>query len=221
MVMSASGERRWWSLAEFLVGAAIVIGHNVFHIVPNEVPLLFILGWISIRLRDGGWRTIGLKRPDSWWRAVGWALASAALIILLSDVVVGPFAEKFLGAQHASKDLDAAKPTLAWVLAMLGISWLFAAFGEEMGYRGYLMTRAADVGGRSKTAYVAALVLVSVLFGIGHYYKGPAGVVASTVSGLVLGGAYLLSGRNLWVAILAHGFRDTFSLAAALLGWTS
>src|SRR6516164_6393539 len=102
MVMSASGERRWWSLAEFLVGAAIVIGHNVFHIVPNEVPLLFILGWISIRLRDGGWRTIGLKRPDSWWRAVGWALASAALIILLSDVVVGPFAEKFLGAQHAS-----------------------------------------------------------------------------------------------------------------------
>ncbi len=220
MEVSAGGERRWWSVAEFLVGGAIVIGHNVFHIVPNEVPILFVLGWVSIRLRDGGWKTIGLKRPDSWWRTVGWALAAAALIVLLSDVVVGPLAEKFLGAQHASKSLEAAKPTLAWVFAMLGVSWLFAGFGEEMGYRGYLMTRAADVGGRSKTAYFVALIAVSVLFGYGHYYKGPAGVVASTASGLVLGGAYLLSGRNLWVAILAHGFRDTFALVAALLGLT-
>lgn len=212
--------QRWISLAEFLVGSVIVIGHNVYHKVPNEVPILFVLGWISIRMRDGGWKTVGLKRPDSWWKTVAWALVSAALIVVLSDVVVGPIAEKFLGTQHSSKALDTDKPTLAWVSAMLGLVWTFAAFGEEMGYRGYLMTRAADVGNRSRAAYIAAWLLVSVLFGYGHYYKGPAGVVASTASGLVLGAAYLLSRRNLWVSILAHGFRDTFALVAALLGWT-
>ena len=41
------------SAVEFLFGAFIVIGHNVFHIVPNEVIVLFVLGLISIRLRDG------------------------------------------------------------------------------------------------------------------------------------------------------------------------
>ena len=45
--------QRWISLAEFALGASIVILHNVYHRVPNEVPILFVLGWISIRLRNG------------------------------------------------------------------------------------------------------------------------------------------------------------------------
>ena len=204
---------------ELLLGAAIVIGHNVYHVVPNEVPILFVLGWISIRLRDGGWKAIGLTSPKSWWKAVAWALVSAAAIVVLSDIVVGPIAEKFFGSQHGSKALASSTHDLGWTLRSLGLIWTFAAFGEEMGYRGYLMTRAADLGQRSRSAYSVALVIVSVLFGYGHYYKGPAGVIASTASGLVLGATYLLAGRNLWVPILAHGFRDTFVIVAMLLGW--
>ena len=212
--------QRLISLGELLAGAAIVIGHNVFHRVPNEVPILFVLGWISIHFRNGGWKNVGLRRPDSWWNTVVYALAAAALIVVLSDLVVGPAAEKHFGAQHESKSLDSDVHSIGWVLKVLAIFWGFAAFGEEMGYRGYLLNRAAEVGNRSTAGYVAALLVVSVLFGYGHYYKGPAGIIASTVSGLVLGGAYLLSGRNLWTAILAHGFRDSFLLVAALLHWT-
>jgi membrane protease YdiL (CAAX protease family) len=88
-----------------------------------------------------------------------------------------------------------------------------------MGYRGYLMTRAADAGNRSKVASLVALLASSVLFGYGHYYKGPPGVLQSTVSGLILGGAYLLSGRNLWIPILAHGCADTIAIVAVFFGW--
>jgi hypothetical protein len=56
------------SAFEFCLGAFIVIGHNVFHIVPNEVIVLSVLGLISIRLRDGKWSAMGLKRPASWRR---------------------------------------------------------------------------------------------------------------------------------------------------------
>ena len=104
---------------------------------------------------------------------------------------------------------------LRWLL----IVWTFAAFGEEISYRGYLLTRAADVGARSKTAYWVAVLMVSVLFGIGHYYKGPAGMVDSGMAGLVLGITYMLSGRNLWACILAHGFTDTFGVVALFFGW--
>ena len=52
-----------------------------------------------------------------------------------------------------------------------------------------------------------------------HDYKGPSGVVDSGVAGLILGAAYLLSGRNLWASILAHGFIDTFAVTVTYLGW--
>lgn len=48
------------SFVEFVIGAAIVVGHNVFHVVPNEVPILAVLGVLSIRLREGNWAAIGL-----------------------------------------------------------------------------------------------------------------------------------------------------------------
>jgi hypothetical protein len=42
------------SAFELLFGAFIVIGHNVFRIVPNEVFVLCVVGLLSVRLRDGG-----------------------------------------------------------------------------------------------------------------------------------------------------------------------
>jgi hypothetical protein len=101
----------------------------------------------------------------------------------------------------------------------LGIVWTFAALGEEVSYRGYLLTRAADMGRRSRTAYWVSMIAVSVLFGFGHYYKGPSGILDSGIAGLLLGTAYLLSGRNVWASILAHGFIDTFGVIAEFVGW--
>ena len=72
---------------ELLLGAAIVIGHNVFRVVPNEVPILFVLGLVSVRLRDGGWSAMGFKRPVSWKRVLLIALAAAALRILTGEIV--------------------------------------------------------------------------------------------------------------------------------------
>jgi membrane protease YdiL (CAAX protease family) len=213
--------QRWLSLAEFVVGGAIVIGHNVYHVIPNEVPILFMLGLVSLRVRDGGWGSMGLRWPDSWRRTVLIALAAAATRVLLGDVVIDPLTAHFWPAAVGPSGFDTITGNVWVALRWLGIVWTFAAFGEEIGYRGYLVTRAADVGARSKTAYWISVLLVSVLFGIGHYYKGPSGMVDSGMAGLVLGTAYLLSGRNLWVCILAHGFIDTFGVIAVFFGWST
>ena len=210
---------RAFSAFEFLLGACIVIGHNVFRILPNEVPILFVLGLLSVRLRDGRWSAIGFKRPESWARIVLIAVGVAALRICLGDFVIEPLTGKFWPAPVApalAKEI-AGNPKVA-ALALL-IVWTFAAFGEEISYRGYLIRRGADVGGGSTAANWIAMLLVSVLFGYGHYYKGPSGIVDSGAAGLILGSAYLLSGRNLWVPILAHGFIDTFGVIAAFFGF--
>jgi len=210
------------SLAEVALGTFIVIGHNVFHLVPNEVPILFVLFWLSFLLRGGGWRVTGLTRPKSWWKTVLMAIVAAALLQLGSELVIQPLASHLWHRPEQVSSLLKA-PALDWKLALrnLAIVWVFAALGEETGYRGYLLNRAADLGNRSRLAYLAAMLYVAVLFGFAHFYKGPAGVIDSTYSGLVLGGVYLLSGRNLWAAIMAHGISDTFVVVAIFMGWAT
>jgi membrane protease YdiL (CAAX protease family) len=219
-IQRPSTGQRWISFGEFLLGSAIVIGHNVYRVVPNEVPILAVLALISFRLRDG-WNALGLRWPVSWRRTILIALGAAVLRILIGTLVIEPVTAHFWPpaiAPSGMKDIAGhGMEALKWFLLV----WTFAAFGEEIGYRGYLLNRAADAGGRSKAAYWVAVVLVSVLFGYGHYYKGPAGVVDSGMAGLVLGAAYVLSGRNLWVCVLAHGFIDTIGLIAVFFGWSS
>ena len=203
------------------MGSAIVIGHNVYHVVPNEVPILFVLGLLSVRLRNGSWRAMGLRWPASWRRTILFALAAAALRIVLGSFVIDPITAHFwppiIEPSGSDQIAGHAVVALQWLLLI----WTFAAFGEEIGYRGYLLNRAADVGGRSRAAYWAGVLVVAVLFGYGHYYKGPSGIVDSGTAGLILGAAYVLSGRNLWVCILAHGFIDTAGVVASYLGWQS
>lgn len=214
-----SASRRWFSLGEFLLGAAIVIGHNVYHVIPNEVPILFVLGLVSLRLRDGGWKAMGLQWPVSWRKTVLIALAAAATRILIGSVVIDPLTAHFWPPAAGPAGFNEIKGHVLVALRWLALVWTFAAFGEEISYRGYLLTRAADVGGRSRAAYWIAVLLVSVLFGYGHFYKGPSGIVDSGMAGLVLGATFLLSGRNLWACILAHGFIDTFGVIALFFGW--
>jgi membrane protease YdiL (CAAX protease family) len=210
---------RWFSLLELVLGVFIVFGHNIFHILPNEVPILFVLGWISLRWRNGGWKYAGLSRPQSWRKTVAFAILAAAILLLGSELVVEPIAHHIWPEPERVSNIISGASGWRQALAGLLIVWTFASFGEEMVYRGYLLTRGADILGRSNFAYWATMILVSVLFGFGHYYKGPSGVLDSTYSGLVLGTAFLLSGRNLWAPILAHGIADTVAVFAVFMGW--
>jgi len=209
------------SAVEFLFGAFIVIGHNVFHIVPNEVIILFILGMASIWVRDGRLSSIGLKRPASWRRIFLIALVAASVRILLGQFVIEPITGFFWPPPSAPKFANEIAGNVRVALLALLIGWTFAAFGEEISYRGYLLTRAADVGRRSTTACWLGILLVSVLFGYGHYYKGAAGIIDSGIAGLTLGAAYMAADRNLWACILAHGFIDTFAVIDAFFGWSN
>ncbi len=212
---------RGLSALELALGAAIVIGHNVFRVLPNEVPILAVLGLASMRLRNGSFLAIGLWRPESWKRVVLIALAAAALRIVLGNFVIDPLTALFWPPAIAPAGTESIAGDWRTALIYLGIVWSFAAFGEEIGYRGWLLNRAADAGGGTRAAWWVAVVVTAILFGYGHYYKGPSGIVDSGMAGLILGGAYLVSGRNLWTTILAHGFIDTFGIVCLYFGWAN
>ena len=209
------------SAGECLLGAFAVIGHNVYRFVPNEVPILVVLAIISMRWRERAWRwpSLGFKRPVSWTYIVSIALAAAALRLILGAFVIEPLTSHFWPPIKAPSDVNDIRGHLTAVLMYLPVVWVFAGLGEEIGYRGYLLNRMAEALGGTRLADVIAVLGSAVLFGFGHYYKGAAGILDSGIAGVILGTVYLISGRNLWACVLAHGFIDTFSVLAAYLGW--
>lgn len=106
---------------------------------------------------------------------------------------------------------------LAFVL-MLGM----AGFTEEFFFRGFLQTRIEALAGSKWTG----LILTSVLFGVYHlpyaYFNphwpssGDWGAAWTSAlgqgipAGLILGGLYLFSGRNLAACVILHALVDTF-----------
>jgi uncharacterized protein len=209
---------RWVSGVELLLGAGLVIGHNVFRVLPNEVLILAALGLISARLRNGSWLAFGFKRPALWRTVILIALAAVALRIILGEYVIDPLTSRFWPEAVAPSGADEITGNLRVAALWLLLVWTFAAFGEEIAYRGYLLNRAADVAGGSTLAWWTGVIVIALLFGYGHFYKGPAGILDSGIAGLILGAAYVLSGRNLWTCVLAHGFIDTVGIIALYFG---
>ncbi len=80
MQTSSQSYHRPLALLELAVGSFVVLGHNLWHILPNEVPILLLLGWISLRWRNGGWKAGGLRQPDSWRNVFTLAFAAAAFL---------------------------------------------------------------------------------------------------------------------------------------------
>jgi len=101
---------------------------------------------------------------------------------------------------------------LPLLLTLLPVAWLIAAFGEEIFFRGFLMTTIAEVLGGSRVAWFSAVVAQAVAFGLIHAYQGPVQAISIGIGGAVYGGVFLLARGNLWPLIFAHGLNDTLGL---------
>jgi hypothetical protein len=140
-----------------------------------------------------------------------WVLGTMAV----DSVAVGimsPFLSSAFGEAPQVDRFADLPGNLPLLLKLLPAAWLIAAFGEEFFFRGFLLTGIAGVLGRSRAAWVTAVLAQAVAFGLIHAYQGPAQAISIGIGGAVYGGAFLLARRNLWPLILAHGLNDTIGL---------
>src|SRR5689334_18068860 len=149
---------RLLSAAELACAAWIVIGHNVFRIFPNEVPILAVIALVSAKLMRGGFAGLGFRRPTSWRLVIGLAVGAAALRLALGSFVIEPLSAHIWPPIVAPKGASEIPHNLGAALAALGIVWTFAAFGEEIGYRGFILGRAATALGGGRFAWIVGAV---------------------------------------------------------------
>lgn len=208
----------WRSWLEVSIFVAIVVA-DAFGLVPlTQTIFLLPLVWISLRLRGERWSTIGFARPRRMGRAIAIGAVAGLALELFAVFVTTPWISAFFGVEPDYSELEEIRGNLALLLVFLALSWTLAAFGEEVTFRGFLMKRVAELFGGSRAAWVASLLLSSMLFGWGHTEQGVSGWVQEGLSGFLLGVLFLLAGRNLVVPIVAHGVSNTLAFVLIYLG---
>ena len=183
-------------------------------IIEEWVLVMLVIGLWSAERRP--WRLLGLEPPTDWrlYAGLGVAILIAAMLLRQNVRVRSLPADRLqrLAPRFAGLEFMAPRSTrdYHWFLALS----CTAGVCEELLYRGFLMWVVA-----SYTGPAAALVIVSLAFGLGHAYQGRAGMVKTGTVGLILGGIVLLSG---WLipAMVIHAMLDISSgvVGFAVLG---
>jgi membrane protease YdiL (CAAX protease family) len=202
-------ERRWL----FVVEIAVVAGIFYLawrHLLPvSKVPYLFVLGWISLRLRGQRWKDVGFTIAPNWPMLLFVGVLVGLGMEALELFVTQPALTKLLGKGPDLSPLNSLIGNGKKLVVALVLFWVLAAFGEELVYRGYLMNRVAGVLGGSNGAWIVSFIFMIVLFGLHHFSQGVTGISENMVDGAILGALYLATGRNLLAPIIAHGIQDT------------
>jgi uncharacterized protein len=204
-------------VGEFCALVALTIADSRGLIPLSRTPFLLLLCWASLRLRRLPWRDIGFTRPPRLRRAIAIGVVAGLAIELFAINVTTPWIASLTGTPPDVSDLRDVVGNWQLLVIVLAVSWILAAFGEELAFRGYLMHRVADGFGRTRVAWIISLVVVSVFFGIGHSTQGVAGIMQESLSGCWLGVLFLAGGRNLAVPIVAHGVSNSLALALIYL----
>jgi membrane protease YdiL (CAAX protease family) len=213
---------RWLAVVELAAVVAIFVAARAGLIPFSKTPFLWLLGWASLRLRRLGWQSVGLAGPRAiarrWPAILAYGIAGGVALEVLELFVTQPLLIRLLGHKPDLSAFDAVRGNLRLLARGHALIWVLAAFGEEMVFRGYLMNRIADLGGRTRAAWLASLVVANVAFGLGHAYQGITGIVDEGLMGVLLGAMYLGFRRNLAIPIIAHGVQDTVDALLVFLG---
>ena len=176
--------------------------------------------WVASKMRDVSWGEFGLARPKSWVRTVLMGLGVLLAILAGVVILVNPLIRAIpnIGPPDMSHfaPLSGNLPNL--IINLVAV-WFTAGFVEEFIWRGYLMNRLIDLQGKkTKLAWMIALVVSAIIFGLGHPYQDLAGIVQTGAVGLLFGVAFLIVRRNLWPLIIAHALIDTWSFVTHYFG---
>jgi uncharacterized protein len=201
--------RRWLIALEFALIAAVFVADEHHHIYFSKTPYLLALGAVSLGLRGVPWRDVGLCLPATWRRLVLLGAAAGVAMELLELFVTQPLLVALTGRYPDLSVLSALVGNVPMVLLAVGASWVVAALGEELVWRGYVLNRAAELLGRKRWGWVSSIVIVSVVFGASHSYQNATGIIENSIDGVLLALLYTACGRNLIAPIVAHGITDS------------
>lgn len=155
------------------------------------------LAVLALRLYGESPKDVGLRAPHAPWEY----LTGAAVALFLIGLSAG---RADIGANYARR-ISVVVPTtkVEWVLFVaLAIT---AGVCEEFLYRGYALTKVAELSG----SLLAGVVASALAFGAAHWYQGRMGMIGAGLSGFLYALLFIATG-SLWPCIFGHIAQDIF-----------
>ena len=175
--------------------------------VAAPLSAMLVLAWTA--LSHTPWREIGYVRPKSWMGGLAVGIAFGVSFKFLMKAAVMPL----LGANPTNQAYHFLVGNQAALPGMILTMIIVAGFGEETFFRGYMFERLGKLLGHGPAAKIATVVVTSLVFAALHSLdQGLAGAEQATITGLVFGTIFAISGR-LWMLMCAHAAFDLTAVA--------
>lgn len=185
--------------------------------------VLWVLAVVSVlAIGLGATLTIQTSHEISWLERGG-RLFFEGITVGIMIVIFAPAILALRNERIRAKAGSAARKRLAFLLPSTREErrwwWLVclsAGICEEILYRGFLLHYFHFLP--FHLTWVVALLLSSMIFGVGHLYQGIAGGVQTVVLGFILGTLFLMTG-NLLLPMIVHALLDLRVLAMLPVGF--
>ncbi len=196
----------------------------------GPISLITTLTVLTIYIRRVGqtWSSMGLRTlPGIKAQLMVLPQAVAIFVTVLISIVALTKGLEAVGITFMSEPIEDEterwgdiQGNLQLYLTLIALSWVSAGFGEEMFFRGFLITRLQTVLSDIYLSSVISVLHAALLFAYVHfYYQGWAGLVNAGVIGVIFGTYFLLYKRNLWPLVIAHGFINSLGFISEFMGW--
>lgn len=169
-------------------------------------------------MRGDTLESIGLNFQWSGWPNTGRTVLKSIPILIFAVIafVIGTIIMANIVSISEGSDLSKynyLQGNLPVLLISLAGVFLVSSFGEEIVYRGFLMTRIGELfEGKTRTALFSIILVSSIVFGFAHFEWGATGIIQTGFMGAALSISFIWVGRTLWPLILAHCYMDTLLL---------
>ena len=180
---------------DFLLVAAVFVADQHHLILFSKTPYLLVLGWISMAVRGVGWRDLGLCAGPRWAVLLLAGVAAGVAMEALELFATQPLLVKLAGKYPNLSDFKDLVGNFKLLLILVIAAWVVA--GRRTARESKPRRQSTQRAGRHAN---------------GSSLSPSQDKRAGKTAGLLLGGLYLASGRNLMVPIIAHGVTDTVDL---------
>ena len=171
-----------------------------------------VVGWLVLKLRGESINDIGIRKPKSILRTVGFGLLLALVIFSLSQL------RDYVGAKANLSWLYPLRGNLPLTLSTMAVGFLGAGISEEFINRGVAMHSFARAFGERRWSWVVAAIIQAGLFTVGHSYMGFYGLIWAFSLGLLLAAAFFIFRRNLIVLMIGHGVHNILKMVLFYFG---
>lgn len=186
---------------------------------PASTLSAMIVGTFLLRRRGSGWRDLGLRWPESWFKTLGLTLLTMAFFLVCTQPIV-LVADFFFEDVGTSERFSHIEGNLTAYVLIMALVWTHGSFFEELLFRAFIITHTSDALGGGLRSDIVALIISSAFFGYRHaYYQGWHGALVTGAGGFAFGVFYLWFGRsNIMPLVLAHGAFNSLGQTFRYLG---